>query len=263
MHSQAMREQVCRCTCRPWLCELAWCNHASVDIHVKDVLESTTRCNLTWWLNDVGDALGSGRLGVFLVPVAVLVPPVRDPSSALYYPPTPGPTMGLIDGNSLCPWPSPSLTMLSKNNARKHCVSHSLEAGTWPSWSQGMKSTHIAPEPIRWQTLSAEPPCNTALHHWTRRLTWWTDMWRWIRIWSVENWSMPSTIKITEALYIRNSSWGDYVRTSRVMGMSARKSLSLPTTQSATIWFTREPWPCTGRWKWCSEPSPAISTPTR
>jgi len=258
-----MSEQVWRCTCRPCWCELAWCNHASVDIRVKVVIKSATKCTLARSLSNFGDALGGGRLALRLVPVAVLVPAVRNPSSAQYYPPMPHPTMRLIEGNLSCPWPSLSLTMLSKNYTLKHWVPHCFEAGTWPSSSQETKATHIAPGPIQCQKLSMEPSRTTALPRWTRRLRWWTDMWRWTGIWSVENWRTPSTMPITGALYIQDSTWDDYVRNSSIMGMSAWKPLSLPTTISAPIWLTREPWQCTDRWKWCSEPSPAISSPTR
>ena len=43
MHLEAVIKRVCRCTWRPWSCELGGCNRASLEIHLEAVIERVWR----------------------------------------------------------------------------------------------------------------------------------------------------------------------------------------------------------------------------
>jgi len=58
MHLEAVIEWVWRCTWRPWSCELAGRNRASLEIHLEAVIERVWRCTWRPWSSKVGDALG-------------------------------------------------------------------------------------------------------------------------------------------------------------------------------------------------------------
>jgi len=60
MHLEAVIEWVWSCTWRPWSCELAGHNRASLEIHLEGVIERVWRCTWRPWSREFGDAL-AGR----------------------------------------------------------------------------------------------------------------------------------------------------------------------------------------------------------
>jgi len=58
---QAVIERVWRCTWRPWSCELAGCNRASLEIHLEAAIERVWRCTWRPWSSEFGQVLGGSR----------------------------------------------------------------------------------------------------------------------------------------------------------------------------------------------------------
>jgi len=152
-------------------------------------------------------------------------------------------------------WPSPLTSDRSKCHFRGPWALQFSEQRMLRSLSKHIIAFCLAMGQTRQLQTLSQPSHTIARKQSRRQSTGWTDVWRRTGSFWKRNWTRPSPTRIAESICIRDHSWSNFDMTSWIMETLAWKPLSSPTTTSATIWSTREPWPSTHLWKCCSGPS--------